>query len=83
MDGYYRAGSSTDHKVKADEAVAAAAKEGQEVDKVLVWRRHPGQYASQTPMADGRDFFVDEMLAKHTQARSSSRCRCRPRRRCS
>ena len=62
MDGYYRAGQLTDHKVKADEAVAEAAKEGQDVDKVLVWRRHPGQYASQTPMVDGRDFFVDEVL---------------------
>jgi acetyl-CoA synthetase len=65
MDGYYRAGQLTDHKVKADEAVAAASQEGQEVDKVLVWRRHPGQYASGTPMAEGRDFFVDELLADH------------------
>ena len=65
MDGYYRAGQLTDHKVKADEAVAEAAKEGQDVDKVLIWRRHPGQYASKTPMADGRDFFVDEVLAEH------------------
>jgi acetyl-CoA synthetase len=63
MDGYYRAGSMTDHKVKADEALAAAATEGQEVDKVLVWRRRPGQYASETPMVGGRDFFVDEVLA--------------------
>jgi acetyl-CoA synthetase len=63
MDGYYRAGQLTDHKVKADGAVAAAAQEGQEVDKVLVWCRHPGQYASQTPMAEGRDVFVDELLA--------------------
>jgi acetyl-CoA synthetase len=63
MDGYYRAGSITDHKVKADEALETAAKEGQDVDKVLVWRRHPGRYASQTPMAQGRDFFVDEVLA--------------------
>jgi acetyl-CoA synthetase len=65
MDGYYRAGSLTDHKVKADEAVAEAGKQGQEVDKVLVWRRHEGQYASQAPMAAGRDFFVDELLAGH------------------
>jgi acetyl-CoA synthetase len=63
MDGYYRAGSLIDHKVKADEAVAEAARQGQEVDKVVVWRRHPGQYASQTPMADGRDVFADELLA--------------------
>jgi acetyl-CoA synthetase len=65
MDGYYRAGKLADHKVKADEALAAAAAEGQEVDKVLVWRRHPGQYASATPMLDSRDFFVDELLAGH------------------
>src|SRR5437660_11622763 len=62
MDGYYRAGQLTDHKVKADEALAVAAREGQDVDKVLVWRRHPGQYASQTPMVGGRDLFVDELL---------------------
>jgi acetyl-CoA synthetase len=66
MDGYYRAGSVTDHKVKADEALAEAARQGQDVDKVLIWRRHPGQYASQTPMVAGRDFFVDELLPKHT-----------------
>jgi acetyl-CoA synthetase len=63
MDGYYRGGQLTDHKVKADEALAAAAQEGQQVGKVLVWRRHAGQYASSTPMTDGRDFFVDELLA--------------------
>jgi acetyl-CoA synthetase len=65
MDGYYRAGKMGDHKVKADEALATAAKEGQEVDKVLVWRRHPGQYQSQTPMVEGRDFFVDEVLPRY------------------
>ncbi|MCX4585739.1 acetate--CoA ligase [Streptomyces sp. NBC_01481] len=65
MDGYYRGGTLVDHKAKADEAVAAARKLGQEVDKVLVWRRHPGQYASKSPMAEGRDFFVDEILADY------------------
>ena len=65
MDGYYRSGTLVDHKVKADEALEEARKQGQEVDKVLVWRRHPGQYASQTPMAEGRDFFVDEALAPY------------------
>jgi acetyl-CoA synthetase len=54
-----------DHKVKADEAVAEAAKQGQEVDKVLVWRRHAGEYASGTPMVTGRDFFVDEVIAPY------------------
>ena len=65
MDGYYRSGTMQDHKVKADEAVAEAAKQGQDVDKVLVWRRHPGQYASETPMAEGRDFFVDEVIEQY------------------
>src|SRR5215471_12029188 len=65
MDGYYRSGSLTDHKVKADEAVEEAARQGQEVDQVLVWRRHPGRYASQTPMSPGRDFFVDEIIGKY------------------
>jgi acetyl-CoA synthetase len=62
MDGYFRNGELIDHKVKADEALEAARKLGQEVDKVLVWRRHPGQYSSQTPMVEGRDFFVDELM---------------------
>jgi acetyl-CoA synthetase len=65
MDGYYRAGQIADHKVKADEAVAEAEKEGQTIDKVLVWRRLPGEYVSKTPMVDGRDFFVDEILPRY------------------
>ncbi len=63
MDGYYRNGELLDHKVKADEAVAEAASEGSEVQQVLVWRRHPGKYASKMPMVAGRDVFVDEILA--------------------
>ncbi len=58
MDGYYRGGKLIDHKVKADEAVEEAARQGQEVDRGLVWRRHPRQYSSQIPMADGRDVFA-------------------------
>jgi acetyl-CoA synthetase len=65
MDGYYRNGELIDHKAKADEALAAAREEGVEVEKVLVWRRHPGQYASKHPMLEGRDFFVDELLEGH------------------
>ncbi len=68
MDGYYRNGELIDHKVKADEAVQRAGAEGTEVEKVLVWRRHAGQYASKAPMAEGRDFFVDEVLADHRGA---------------
>jgi acetyl-CoA synthetase len=62
MDGYYRNGELIDHKAKADEAVATAHEQGVEVDNVLVWRRHPGQYVSESPMVEGRDYFVDEVL---------------------
>src|SRR5947207_1269783 len=62
MDGYYRGGELIDHKAKADEALETAREQGIEVDKVLVWRRHPGEYASESPMVEGRDFFVDELL---------------------
>jgi acetyl-CoA synthetase len=64
MDGYYRNGELVDHKVKADEAVVRAAEEGVEVEKVLVFRRHSGQYASKSPMVEGRDFFVDEVMTE-------------------
>jgi acetyl-CoA synthetase len=65
MDGYYRSGGMQDHKVKADEAVAEAARQGQEVDKVLVWRRKAAEYQSATPMVDGRDFFVDDVMGPY------------------
>ncbi|MDP6793341.1 MAG: acetate--CoA ligase [Anaerolineales bacterium] len=62
VDGYYRSGKMLDHKVKADAAVEIAEQAGQKVDKVLVWRRCEGEYQSETPMVEGRDFFVDEQL---------------------
>ena len=65
LDSYYRNGSLLDHKVKADEAVAQAEKGGVKVDKVLVWQRYPGKYSSPTPMVDGRDYLVDELLADY------------------
>src|SRR6266487_4035784 len=68
MDGYYRNGELIDHKAKADEALARAHDLGAEVDKVLVWRRHPGEYASKSPMVADRDFFVDEILKDYRDA---------------
>ena len=83
MDGYYRSGDLTDHKVKADEAVAEALKQGQEVDKVLVWRRHAGQYASTDPDGRGPGLLRRRAAGRVRRDRSSSRCPCPPRRRCS
>ena len=65
MDGYYRSGQLGDHKEKADVAIKAAEEQGQIVDKVLVWRRHRGKYASQTPMRAGRDYFMDDLIRDH------------------
>jgi len=65
IDAYYRNGDLLDHKAKAEDAIAAAKKNGAKVQKVLVWQRHPGTYSSKTPMVKGRDFFVDEVLADY------------------
>ena len=65
MDGYYRNGELIDHKIKAEEAIEEAKKQGQKVEKVLIWRRHPGKYSSKTEMVKGRDYIVDELLADY------------------
>jgi acetyl-CoA synthetase len=65
MDGYYRSGDFLDHKSKADEAVARAHDLGCDVDKVLVFRRRPGEYASASPMVAGRDFFVEDLQEEY------------------
>ncbi|HEY3193796.1 MAG TPA: acetate--CoA ligase [Candidatus Dormibacteraeota bacterium] len=64
-DAYYRNGDLLDHKSKAEEALAAAKKNGQDVDKILVWRRHTGQSSSKAEWVKGRDFWVDELLPEH------------------
>jgi len=69
MDAYFRAGQIQDHKEKADIAVAEAAAEGQKIKKVLVWQRYPGKYSAKTPMVEGRDVFINDMLKKHYGAR--------------
>ncbi len=83
MDAYYRNGELIDHKVKADEAIAAAREEGVEIEKVLVWRRHPGEYHSQSPMVEGRDFFIDELLDNYRGSARRAGVDAGRRRRCS
>ena len=65
MDGYYRNGELIDHKVKAEEAIEEAQKQGQKVDKVLIWQRYPGKYSSKTEMVKGRDFIINDVLADY------------------
>src|SRR5580704_14980014 len=65
-DGYYRSGKLIDHKAAVEIAVETAKRDGQGIDKVLVWRRYPGKYGSATPMVKGRDYFVDEVLKDYS-----------------
>ncbi len=69
VDGYHRSGKLLNHKEKADIAVKVAEEEGQSVDKVLVWRRYPGKYVSETPMVQGRDYFMDDLLKDYAGKR--------------
>jgi acetyl-CoA synthetase len=65
MDSYYRGGKLLDHKQKADIAAEQADKMGQKLDKILVWQRYPGKYSAATPMVEGRDYFVNDLLKNY------------------
>ena len=65
MDAYYRGGKLLGHKDKADIAVETAASENQTVDTVLIWQRHPGTYSADTPIVEGRDHFVNDLLPNY------------------
>jgi len=67
-DGYHRNGRWVDHKASADIAVKTAIKEGQPIDKVLVWRRYPHKYSSDVPMILERDFFINDVLKDYRNA---------------
>ena len=62
MDGYYRSGKLIDHKANADIAAAAAEQNGQKIDKILVWRRLRDRSATATPMVEGRDYDLREVM---------------------
>ena len=62
IDGYYRGGKWIDHKANADEAYEISKKEGHTIEKVLVWQRHPEKYSSSSPLVDGRDYSMNEVL---------------------
>ena len=68
-DSYYRGGNLIDHKEKADIAYDEALKEGQKIEKVLIWQRYPGKYSAKTPLVDGRDFIVNDILKNYKRAR--------------
>src|ERR1700674_3893558 len=59
-DGYHRNGKWVDHKASADIAVETAKKEGQPIDKVLIWKRYAHKYSSDAPMIMGRVFYIED-----------------------
>ena len=69
IDGYYRGGKWIDHKKNADEAYDISMKEGHEIEKVLVWERHPGKYGSKAPLKENRDFSMNEVLKKYRRVK--------------
>jgi acetyl-CoA synthetase len=62
MDGYYRSGKLIDHKRNADIAVAVADQNGQKIEKVLIWRRLRDRSATSTPLVEGRDYDLREVM---------------------
>src|SRR3974377_1771980 len=63
MDAYYRGGQLFDHKEKADIAFDEAKKDGVTLEKILVWQRYPGRNSGKTPLVEGRDFIVKDVLS--------------------
>jgi acetyl-CoA synthetase len=64
-DGYHRNGKWVDHKASADIALETANKEGQPIDKVLIWKRYAHKYSSEAPMIMGRDFYIEDVLKEY------------------
>jgi acetyl-CoA synthetase len=62
IDGYYRNGKLIDHKANADIAAAVAEKNGQKIEKVLVWHRLGNSSATSTPMVADRDYDLREVM---------------------
>ncbi|MDH2905330.1 MAG: acetate--CoA ligase [Methanomassiliicoccales archaeon] len=69
IDGYYRNGKLLDHKTNADRAVASAVEGGQKVEKVLIWKRLEGKSVSETPLVEGRDYIINDLLKSFSGAR--------------
>ncbi len=65
VDSYYRNGALLDHKEKADIAFQEAQAMGHTLKKILVWQRYPGRYSSPTPLVDGRDYIVQDLLGQY------------------
>lgn len=69
MDAYYRSGKLLDHFEKAEESCKRAEEEGQKIKTVLVWQRYKGKNSSPTPMKEGRDLVMNDLIAKYKRVK--------------
>jgi len=65
MDAYYRSGKLLDHFAKAEEACKKSEEMGQTIKTVCIWQRYKGKNSSPTPMKEGRDIIMNDLVAKH------------------
>jgi acetyl-CoA synthetase len=64
-DSYYRSGKLIDHKLAIEIAVETAKKDGQKIEKVLIWRRNPNKEPKEIPEVEWRDFYIDDLLKEY------------------
>ncbi|MDO9573962.1 MAG: acetate--CoA ligase [Candidatus Contubernalis sp.] len=69
MDAYYRSGKLLDHFEKAEESCKRAEEEGQKIKTVLVWQRYKGKNSSPTPMKEGRDLVMNDLIEKYKRVK--------------
>jgi acetyl-CoA synthetase len=63
MDGYHRRGRLLDQKAQADECLKNLQET--KIEKVLIWERYPGKYSSKTPLVEGRDYIINDLLKNY------------------
>jgi acetyl-CoA synthetase len=63
IDGYYRRGRFLDQKAQAEDCLRNLKET--KIEKVLIWERYPGKYSSKTPLVEGRDYIINDLLKNY------------------
>lgn len=69
MEAYTRGNKLLDHKKNADVAADKAKEAGRPIERMLVFRRYPGEYHSDAPMRDDRDLDANRLVAARADDR--------------
>jgi hypothetical protein len=62
----------TNSGIRSFIAVEEAKKNGQIIDKVLIWKQYPLKLSSPTPIVNGRDCYVNGLLRNYRGKRVQS-----------